>query len=465
MRSGRIFILLLVLILGAPVSSWAAGNSANVLLKPSSAKPAGMAEAVSSLDVLETGIDVYLYNPAASANLTSPQVSFMNQKGILDDTYSSLFYGHPTPLGTFSLGTAYYSLGDINLINAFNVSRTVNAETDYVVSLNYAEEFLDILGTGLTLKYLNSTLVEAINASAFAFDLGIQARPVKDRLALGFSILNIGPSLKYIDILEPLPLTVRAGGSYRFDFENLSRVLVSLDLVKELGNNLKGFIGEDYVWNDLFSIRSGYKLGQDEGAFSAGLGFMAWGFILDYALTSGRLGQRHFVSLNYRFNRADLSRSTVDQEWKTDSQEIQKLKKSLKKPGVKTAVLGLNSIEIMENSAAVLTDNLFLEFSKVPKVFDLEDPQRVRDYIRQSELDLTQCTEVECLKNVGAALNVQKIVTGLLTFSLGEYFLTVQMLDVETGSIEVPEAAKAANMKDMEYEIRSLVQSLAKSVR
>jgi len=465
MRSG-IFLCLAILAFQAILPSISAGNlSGNVLLKAPSSKPASMAEAVTSLDAQETGVYATSYNPAATADLLAPQMALMGQKGILDDAYGSLFYGHPTPLGAFSLGMIYYSLGNIELINTFNVSRTVKAQEDYVFSLTYAENFFETLSTGLTFKYLNSQLVDAVRATSYAFDIGVQNRLDYDRLGLGFSILNIGSNLQYLQVLEPLPLTVRLGGSYRFNFQNLHQVMIALDLVKELGNDLKEFFGVDYVWNDLLSVRSGYKFGQDEGAFSTGLGFMMGGVTLDYALTIGNLGQRHSASLIYRFSTAASSLSELEREKIELSQEIKEFQKSVKKHKIKVALLGLNSLEIIENSAAILEDKLFVEFRKVRKVFDLQDPQRVQDYIRQSDVDLAQCTEVECLKKVGADLGVEKIITGFLTLSLGQYSLTLQMLNVKTGFIEVSEAVKAPNMTDMEHEIRSLVQSLAKSVQ
>lgn len=469
MKSGtRLFIPLAVFIFLSSVPLRAAGDFAgNVLLRPPAAKPAGMAEAVSSLDARETGASSFHYNPAAPSNLAAPQISFMGQKGIADDLYGSLFYGHPTVLGSFSLGAVYYSLGDIQLVNTSNVSTTVNAEKDYALSLNYAEEFFGALGTGITIKYLNSKLVDAVSATSFAFDVGIKSRLENDRLALGFSVLNIGSDLKYLDAPEPLPLTVRLGGSYRLNFQDAGRAILALDLVKERENDFKKFIGADYIWNELISVRGGYKIGQEEGNLSAGFGFVTAGFTIDYAITNGKLGQIHSASLSCRFGDSSSSQNnrSSERERAARAKEIHKIRKSMKSRSVKVAVLGLNSLGAGENSAAVLADELFLEFSKAPKVFDLVDPVRVRDHIRKSGVDLAQCTEVRCLKDVGAALGAEKLITGLLTLSQGQYSLTVQMLDVGTGSIEVTEAVKASNMKDMKYEIRSIIRSLAKSAK
>ncbi|OGR88657.1 MAG: hypothetical protein A3A86_06365 [Elusimicrobia bacterium RIFCSPLOWO2_01_FULL_60_11] len=395
------------------------------------------------------------------------QVSMMGQKGFADDTYGSLFVGHPTLFGSFSLGAVYYTLGDITLVDSSNVSSTVSAEKDYSLAFNYSEEFFGLLGTGLSLKYLNSKLVDSVSASAFAFDAGIQSRIDEGKLALGFAVLNIGSDMKYLDASEPLPLTVRIGGSYRLTFGDAGKAVLALDLVKERESDFKKFIGADYVWHDLVAVRGGYKIGQDNGKISAGIGFTAESFGIDYALTSGGLGQVHSASLTYRFGQSAAARqySSVMDERVARSKEMHNIRKSIKSPRVNVAVLGLNSLGAGENSAALLADGLFLEFSKMDKAFNVLDSARVRETIRSSGVDLSQCTDIPCLQGVGRSLGTDKIVTGLLTLSQGEYSLNVQMLDVESGTIEVTQAVKASSMKDMEYEIRSIVRSLAKSVQ
>jgi TolB-like protein len=125
----------------------------------------------------------------------------------------------------------------------------------------------------------------------------------------------------------------------------------------------------------------------------------------------------------------------------------------------------LNSLGAGENTAAVLADELFIAFSKKPKVFEVLDSQLVRSVVGQSGMDLSQCTDVVCLKSLGQKLGAEKVVSGLLTKSQGRYSLTVQMLDVHTGIIEVTQAVKAESIDEMEYEIRSIVQSLAKSLQ
>ena len=431
----------------------AAGNfSGNVLLKPPSARLAAMAEAATSLDANESGIAAFHYNPAAPANLAVPEASVMGQRGIIEDTYASIFYGHPTLLGTFSGGAVYYTVGDIQLIDSSNAASTVNAEKDYSLSFNYAEEFFGMLGTGITLKFLNSKLVNTVNANSFAFDAGVQSRLEDGRLALGFSILNIGSDLKYLEAAEPLPLTVRMGGSYRLDFANKGKVILALDIVKERENDFKKLIGADYGWNVL-SIRGGYKMDQDSGKIHAGLGLRMTPFDVDYGIVSGSLGQTHSVSVSYKFGSMESNRrrhTTLEMREKR-SKEIHSIRKTRQGRRIKVAVLGLNSLGAGENTAALLADDLFLEFGKFPRSFDVIDPALVRD--------------VSCLKTVGAGLGADKVVTGLLTKTQGEYSLAVQMMDVETGSIEVTEAVKAATLQDMEYEIRSIVRSLAKSVQ
>ncbi len=447
---------------------FAAGDfSANVLLKPPSAMPIGMAEAVSSLDAEEAGISSLHYNPASPARLKNPALSVMGQRGIAEDNYGALYYGRPTILGTFSAGLFYYSLGDVDLVNSVGNTTTVSAEKDMGLSVNYSEEFFGFLGTGISLKYLNSKLADSVSASAAAFDAGVQARIEDERISLGAAVTNVGNDLKYIDDSNPLPLTLRIGGSYRLPFENYGKMLLALDFVKPRESDFKQFVGVNYVWHEVFSFRGGYKIGQDDGKIHAGFGYLFQGIQFDYGITNGSLGQSHSLSFGYRFNAGavgDNSNAAADAR-KKRAKEVHKIRLMGHGRKVKIAVLGLNALGAGENTAESLADELFLAFTKMPKIFDVVDSGVVRSMVNQSGVDLAKCTDVACLKQMGEKLGTEKIVTGLLSKNLGKYSLTVQMMDVQTGSIEVTEAVKAANMADMEYEIRSIVQSLAASVQ
>lgn len=313
MKKRNIFALLLAFLIMSGfvlrirlVNAAASGNySGGFLTKSPAAKPASMGEAYTAFGSDVGGIEAYHYNPAAPAFNESMRMSFMGHRGIADDTYGSLFFGMPTPIGGVSGNLIYYSLGDIDLYNNLGQKSTVKAENDFSASLNYSDKFmLDFLSSGLTLKYVRSTLVDSVSANAWAADLGLLGRFMEDKLSFGISYLNLGSQLSYVDISEPLPATFRAGAAYKFFSDERSRFTGAFDFVRVKDEDWRQYVGAEYLWADWVAFRAGYKNGVDKGRLNFGVGFLWNRYNIDYAFTdAGALGSLHTFSVGMRFGR------------------------------------------------------------------------------------------------------------------------------------------------------------------
>src|SRR5689334_11011722 len=98
MRRAALVLLALTLARGAG----AAGNNAGELLvKPPAARAMALGEAVVSHPASEAGVANFHENPAAAAFLSAPEISFLGEKGVSDDTLGNIFLGLPTELGNF----------------------------------------------------------------------------------------------------------------------------------------------------------------------------------------------------------------------------------------------------------------------------------------------------------------------------------------------------------------------------
>ncbi len=96
---------------------WAkgAGTSGGIILEqPAGARASGMAEAYTAVG---GDISVLHYNPASLISLPGREAAFTYQRGLADDSFMSLLYGQPTPLGVFGGAFSYYTAGDIELID------------------------------------------------------------------------------------------------------------------------------------------------------------------------------------------------------------------------------------------------------------------------------------------------------------------------------------------------------------
>jgi hypothetical protein len=246
-----------------------------ILTQTMDARAIGMAEAFTSIGNSLANIH---YNPAGIGFIRQHQASLMFKRGIAEDNIGVIDIGMPLRKGALAVGVLYYSAGDIELIDSLGVEKDVNAQKDYVVCISYGYRIMTNFSVGANVKMLKSTLVEDVSASAYAADFGGLYRIRK--FAIGCAVQNVGSKLKYLDKGDALPLTIRAGASYAWN-----KLIGSADIVKQNDSDIKENIGAEYLINNMFFVRAGYKFGYDVDSMTFGLGFKYFQrFQLDYGL-------------------------------------------------------------------------------------------------------------------------------------------------------------------------------------
>ena len=281
---------------------WAKGagtSGAIVLQQPVGARASGMAEAYTAVG---GEICVLHYNPASLISLPGREASFSYQRGLADDSFMSLLYGQPTPLGVFAGAFSYYTAGDIDLIDLDGNEWTAKAEQDFVIVAGFAREVSENLPMGINLKLVSSKLVEAESGTAFAVDLGgLYYTPIEG-LAGGLAIRNLGTKLKFLDESDSLPLTISVGAAYQKLFGS-QKILVSVDfpfLVYE--QKVTPAVGFEFDWREMVQGRIGYKFNIDDTGLALGMGFSYQNYFINYAFgLADRLENGHRVSLGVRF--------------------------------------------------------------------------------------------------------------------------------------------------------------------
>jgi hypothetical protein len=131
---------------------------------------------------------------------------------------------------------------------------------------------------------------------------------LSDKLKLAFDISNIGPALKFDRANENLPLTFKAGSSYKI----LPQWLASLDAAVPSGAAPWVGLGTEYQvvtsgpWS--FAGRAGFNSSTFNNGIpgfagvSFGVGFGYRGARFDYGFVPfGDLGQAQIGSLSYNF--------------------------------------------------------------------------------------------------------------------------------------------------------------------
>lgn len=171
---------------------------------------------------------------------------------------------------------------------------------DIYFGLTYSKAMTDMFAFGVTGKYIRSQIWHE-TASAFALDFGLLYSSGWNGLKLGMSVANFGTPVQYegkdlINTYDPdpstngnnsnipityktdswdLPIFFRVGivmDAYRDD---MNALVVAADAMRPSNHNESINIGTEYIWNNMVSLRAGYKnlfRGQSDEGFAAGFG-------------------------------------------------------------------------------------------------------------------------------------------------------------------------------------------------
>ncbi len=276
------------------------GTTGGVILKESlGARSLAMGDAYVGV---ASSPETIFWNPAGLTTMEKAEVSAMYFKEVADMGLMSIQYAQPLDFGALGIAIESFSAGDMELNCLDGTSKTVNAQSDYIINLAYGRKLGTSFSAGANLKYLNSTLAEAESASTFTVDLGClyQLTQVKG-LSLGVNLQNIGGGMKYIEEEDPLSFTIRAGAAYTKALRN-NTLTISGDLNKPKELSTRFNMGAEYLYNQIIALRAGYKFGYDLDSFTAGFGVKINRYSLDYAFApKGVLGDNHRVSLGILF--------------------------------------------------------------------------------------------------------------------------------------------------------------------
>jgi len=274
--------------------------------------------------------DIYAinYNPAGLAQLYVPEVSAMMFSGFGDSQLQSLAIGMPMPF----LGLARLAKPAMTVSAVFSDAgrltwRTINgdgtvsssdldAQVDKVITISYGEKVysneVNIEGynakieqyLGMSVKYINSKMLQKYSASAFAFDGGWLLMEPKLGLTLGAGLANYGVGIRYLRETEKLPTIVRLGVALQRPTLMDESALISVEAdfhTNEAKKSLR--FGLEYHFEKVFNVRVGYKTLEDNKGLTVGLGVRYNDMTLDFAVGLGNeVFNASQLALSYKFN-------------------------------------------------------------------------------------------------------------------------------------------------------------------
>lgn len=290
----------LCLFLASPITASASHSGAGFLAMEPDAGPAGMGRAYVAM---ARGPAAQYWNPAGLAFLNSSAFSFTHFSQIGDTNIE--FFRISSPLNHSRVGFALAGLfsrtDDLFLLDDFGFELQELDASNTVISGSGAVRLNSGIGLGATAKWFRSNLTSYI-AQGVAFDLGLFIRAAWDIVDFGFSVSNLGPGLKFLDITDPLPIIVRLGLARALLDTDAHRLEANIELTSRLVEETVVLgVGVQYLAANMLALRGGYRLGGDLGRITGGLGFSWKFFDLDYAMVPfDVLGLTHRITLTVK---------------------------------------------------------------------------------------------------------------------------------------------------------------------
>ncbi|MCS7169156.1 MAG: PorV/PorQ family protein [Candidatus Kapabacteria bacterium] len=203
--------------------------------------------------------------------------------------------------------------------------------SDVAVGVTFGGRVTEQFSFGVTGRFVQNTLLD-VAATGVTFDVGTLYQTDFYGLRLGFSVHNLGPNMEYtgqglylqrrlLDALNSdptamsmvtnpyaVPLMFRAGVAFdalsllqgRMDTPKLyaegrqeHRLVAAADFETYSDVPEQFALGMEYTWNEILSVRAGYRFGNDQMWLTGGVGiqYIGSGFRgqMDYAITPTRI--------------------------------------------------------------------------------------------------------------------------------------------------------------------------------
>jgi len=313
-------------------------TTAQLLEIPIGARAVGMGEAYTAMADDASSLE---WNPAGLALANQQEASFMHSSLIENVNYEHLAYIHP---GTsYSVGGSMSYLGYGSIAGYNNTGESIGNQSAYssVYNAGVATQFWQRFSAGLTGSFIHEKLA-LDSASTVAMNAGalydVAQHPWLTNYRLGFSMLNLGPGLKFVSDREPLPQTFKIGAA-AMQVHNLP---LNLTLDVSVPNNNSPYVsfGSEYWFRELLALRLGYT-GENtvSNGFRFGLGLKIRQILFDYAYGSfGDFGATHRIQLAFRFG------ERAHQMNGEERAILKSAKTNIKQGDYAQAIIGLNEV-------------------------------------------------------------------------------------------------------------------------
>ena len=207
------------------------------------------------------------YNPAGIINLDYMDVIVSHNMYLAETSYT--YAGVVIPLKGMSaalgLQGSFWSSGDMDETTPLlsqATGRTFTAE-DMMLGVTYAQMLTPNFFVGGTLKLLTEKLADE-RVITGAGDVGTYFDTKWKSLIFGMSIRHFGGNFEFIKEESPLPMTFVFGIKVAPLDDGVNKLNVLLEAAHPSDNNEYVTIGLEYGFEDMFFLRAGRKIDEDE---------------------------------------------------------------------------------------------------------------------------------------------------------------------------------------------------------
>lgn len=336
---------------------------------------------------------------------------------------------------------------------------------DTAVTVGYALPNPAALGgtSGIAVEYLT----EAAGGSLVGGSLGMVI-PLGPGFSFGWAVQHLGQEV------EGFSLPLRAQGGIAFAPGASARLAVDggYGMAEK---QMWVSAGGEYVIGSLLALRVGYRMqGEDQGlegmtGLAAGAGFRLGKLGIDYAYQPfGDLATSHRLALLYGLGPS--TKLIRDKQWERRPVGISTIqfepeivemtpRVGVRRPAagaLNLAVLDLAGQNVAAGDAAVVSDMLRAALAGTA-AFNVIEKQNMTQVLAGQ----AGCTSEDCAVRLGKLLNVQRMVVGSFGRLMDQLYVSVRVVDVETGKIVFAEAAKGRTAEAVEKGVETLAIRIA----
>ncbi len=231
----------------------------------------------------------------------------------------------------FSASMRYFSLGNINYTDVTGLSTGTGMPREYAFDLGYSRKLSEYLSTGLSMRYIHSSLASGVAmtslgsdykpGNAVAADLGVYYTKSKEKTEdkintfnFGAVVSNLGSKISYNSNTKNfIPMNLGVGVAYTAQMDQYNKITFALDLNKLLVPSLASADTQISMVNGIFKS---FSTGDQVKQINASLGMEYWyqntiAFRAGYFYEDKDNGDRQYITcgVGVRYNVFQLNAS------------------------------------------------------------------------------------------------------------------------------------------------------------